>query len=246
MSPLLLPARHRLAVAVTLAVATAAVREITPALLALGVGLVLTVAARPPAGLLLKAFLRLNAFFLLIFFTLPLGFGVPQGPAFDLGFAHFSLRGAVIALVMLLKANAVALMFIALPGRCSAHENCRALKSLGAPDKLVTLLLLMAGHIGLFARELEALKQATKLRGFVPRFSLHTLRTSANLAAMLLIRAHDKSKRMDEAMRLRGFSGRFALGADTAAATPAALALTLAGLAAALAILAAGLYLGPS
>ncbi len=242
MSGLDLPARHRLLVALALAVGTAAAKGLTPALTALGVGLLIAGLERPPLRLLGTAFARLNAFFLLLFCTLPLGFGAPTGPALSLGPVHFTLRGAEAALVMLLKANAVSLFFICLPGRRPPAENCRALRGLGVPEKLVTLLLLMGRHIGLFARELEGMRRAAKLRGFVPRCSLHTLRTSANLAAMLLIRSFDKSGRMDAAMRLRGFSGRFALEPDKAEAGPAARLLTACGLLMALAIPAAGLY----
>jgi cobalt/nickel transport system permease protein len=240
-----LPAEYRIIAAVALAIAAATARDFASAFAALGVGLVLTALERPPATLLLKAFTRLNTFFLLLFCTLPLGFGPPVGPALALGPVHFTLQGVMAATVMLIKANAVTLIFIALPGRLGARENCRALRNLGFPDKLVTLLLLMGGYIGLFARELEALRSAAKLRGFAPSFSLHTVRTSASLAAMLFIRAWDKSARMDRAMRLRGFDGRFVLYGERVPAGPAALALTGACLLAALAIPAVGLYVGP-
>ncbi len=243
-APPLLPARHRILLALALAVATAAARSFAAALPALGLGLLLLVLERPPLRPLLRTLLRLNTFFLLLFCTLPLGFGPPGGPAIVLGPVHFTLQGATIALLMLIKANAAALFFLTLPGRRGAAENCRALRGLGVPDKLVTLLLLMESHIGLFLRELESLRRAAKLRGFRPRPSLHGLRATANLAAMLFIRAYDKSKRMDEAMRLRGFTGRFTLYAENTPAEPAALLLTGAGLAAALAILALGLYFG--
>jgi cobalt/nickel transport system permease protein len=50
---------------------------------------------------------------------------------------------------------------------------------------------------------------AAKLRGFQPTTGLHTYRTVANLLGMVLVRGYDRSRRVYEAMVLRGFCGAF-------------------------------------
>jgi cobalt/nickel transport system permease protein len=48
-----------------------------------------------------------------------------------------------------------------------------------------------------------------KMRGFVPRSDIHTYRCYAYLVGMLLVRSYDRAERINQAMLLRGFSGRY-------------------------------------
>ena len=48
-----------------------------------------------------------------------------------------------------------------------------------------------------------------KCRGFRARTDLHTLRTIGYLVGMLLVRSLERSDRIMEAMKCRGFDGRF-------------------------------------
>jgi cobalt/nickel transport system permease protein len=48
-----------------------------------------------------------------------------------------------------------------------------------------------------------------KIRGFQPRTNLHTYRSYAYLAAMLLVHSHDRADRVYQAMLCRGFHGKF-------------------------------------
>jgi cobalt/nickel transport system permease protein len=48
-----------------------------------------------------------------------------------------------------------------------------------------------------------------KIRGFKPRTNLHTYRSYAYLAAMLLVRSFDRAERVFQAMLCRGFNGTF-------------------------------------
>ncbi|NLV97065.1 MAG: cobalt ECF transporter T component CbiQ, partial [Desulfovibrionales bacterium] len=42
-----------------------------------------------------------------------------------------------------------------------------------------------------------------------PRTNMHTYRTLGNLLAMVFVNSYDRSTRVYQAMRLRGFSGQF-------------------------------------
>jgi cobalt/nickel transport system permease protein len=48
-----------------------------------------------------------------------------------------------------------------------------------------------------------------KIRGFAPRTNLHTYRSYAYLVGMLFVRAAARAERVHQAMRCRGFDGRF-------------------------------------
>jgi cobalt/nickel transport system permease protein len=48
-----------------------------------------------------------------------------------------------------------------------------------------------------------------KIRGFRPRTRLHTYRSYAYLVGMLFVRAAARADRVHQAMRCRGFNGRF-------------------------------------
>ncbi|MBA7550739.1 hypothetical protein ES705_43262 [subsurface metagenome] len=55
------------------------------------------------------------------------------------------------------------------------------------------------------------MRNAMKIRGFKPKTNIHTYRTFAYLAGMLLIRSYDRSERIYRAMICRGFHGEFYL-----------------------------------
>ena len=122
-----------------------------------------------------------------------------------------SREGLLIALMIVLKANAVALAMLALVGSLEPVVFGHALGRLGVPDKLVHLLLLTVGQIHLLHRELLRLRQAMRARAFVPRSDRHTWKSYGHLVGMLLVRSLDRSRRILAAMRCRGFHGRLYL-----------------------------------
>jgi cobalt/nickel transport system permease protein len=201
-----------------------------PSLLwALTLALGLAAAAGLPWPLLGRRLLALEWFLLIPVLTLP--FAVPGEPLPALGALAASREGLVRALVLLLKANAIAIALLALAGSLGPAAFGHALARLGVPEKLVHLLLLTVRQIHLLDAELKRLRQAMRARAFVPRTDRHTWRSLGWLIGMLLVRATERSRRVLGAMCCRGFRGRLQLldspawdGADTA------LALALAGL----------------
>ncbi len=80
--------------------------------------------------------------------------------------------------------------------------------------------------------EYRRLRLAMRARGFAPKTDRHTLRTFGFLVGMLVVRAAERSERVLDAMRCRGFDGRFHALATTrfALADAVGLALLAAGL----------------
>lgn len=206
-------ARHKLLAAFALAFAVASLSSLALSALSLGGATVLALAARLPRRTAVSALLRVNVFFLFLLCVMPLAFGdiAPKDAIFSLGPVHWTPAGFTAAFRAALKGNAILFLFLALPGTSPFVLNCKALLDLGLPEKLVTLLQLVARHAVTLRRELNALFTAAALRGFTPRCNPRTYRTTAYLAGMLLVRALDRSRRIEKAMLLRGFTGKLPL-----------------------------------
>lgn len=184
-----------------------------PGLLA---ALMVVTLAHVPQKALIKALIPVNFFCLFLWFVLPWSYILPnQPPLFSFGFLSIYPAGLKLALLISLKANAITIMFLALAGTSSVSANGRALSRLRVSKKLVTLLLITHGNLALFEREAIRLWQAARLRGFVPNNSVATYKTFAWLVAMLLLRSWQKANHVEQAMRLRGFRGRFPLFTDS-------------------------------
>lgn len=199
--------RMRVLLAVLLAVALALLRQMTACCLGLGLGCVLLGLAQAPLGPLWRRLVAINIFILFLWLVTP--WTTPGAVVWQWHFIQVSREGVYLSLLVTLKSNAIACVFLALVASLPAATLGHALERLGCPDKLVFLFLFTGRYIHLLAGEWQDLMTAARLRGFRPRTNLHTYRTVSSLLGLLLVRSHDRAQRTHEAMRLRGFSGRF-------------------------------------
>ena len=169
--------------------------------------LALCLAARVPGRVLFSRLLAVNAFMLSLLILLP--WGVPGNPLFQIGAFTYSQAGLMQAGRIVLRGNAILLLLTALIGTMEPHTFGHALRRLGIPAKLTNLLLFTIRYIAVMEDEYRDLRRAMTVRAFRPRLNLHTLRSIGYLVGMLLVRALDRSERINEAMKCRGFLGRF-------------------------------------
>jgi cobalt/nickel transport system permease protein len=169
--------------------------------IALGSGLTVAV--------LIRRLLALEGFLLVLLLTLP--FTLSGETVFTLGSLNASREGVQASALILLKANAVILVLLALVGGLEPVVFGHALARLGVPRKLVHLLLFTVRQIHLLQREYLRLRQAMRARAFVPRSNRHTWNSFAYLMGMLLLRSVERARRVLAAMRCRGFDGRLYL-----------------------------------
>ena len=174
---------------------------------AVGLAFVLCVTARMPDGTLLKRLLAVNAFMLLLILLLP--WGVPGTPILQVGPLTYSEAGFQEAWRIALRGNAIVLALTAFIGTLEPVTFGHALERLRAPRKLVQVLLFTVRYIAVFEQEYGELRRAMIMRGFRPQFDRHTLRSFGHLVGMLLVRALDRSERIQAAMRCRAFAGVF-------------------------------------
>lgn len=199
--------RARLLALAALAVLTAVLHTRVAAGCALALGLSLTAMARIRPRDALSRLLPVNAFIVFLWLVLP--FSAPGRPIWSLGPLAATWEGLELALLITLKANAMLLAFLALAGTMPAPQLGHALARLGAPRRLCLLLLFTYRHLHVLAQEYQRLRTAARVRAFTPKTNLHTYRTFAYLAAMVLVRGFDRAQRVRQAMLLRGFAGKF-------------------------------------
>ncbi|MBC8317731.1 MAG: cobalt ECF transporter T component CbiQ [Desulfobulbaceae bacterium] len=162
--------------------------------------------SRFDTGVVVRRLLAVNFFTAFLWLTLPLTYG---GEALTLGFVTVSRQGIAMAALVTLKANCIVLIFLALVSTSPVSSLGHALRKLGVPEKLCLLFLFSYRYVIVIAQEFQRLLRAAKIRGFIPRTNIHTYRTYAYLFAMTLVKSWNRAHRVQQAMVLRGFNGRF-------------------------------------
>jgi cobalt/nickel transport system permease protein len=201
-----LDARWKLA-ALTLALLVVAALQTVPAA---SVALVGSVLLAGTSRLPLRWYLtRLGAVALfLLLFVILLPFLLREGKTWDLGPIHLPY-GLAVALLLCLKALAVVTLTLVLLATTPLHVTLQAAHALRVPGLLVQLAMLTFRYIFVLSAELARLRIALQVRGYRNRANRHSYRTAGHVAGTLLVRGYERAERVGQAMRCRGFDGRF-------------------------------------
>ncbi|MFH1117229.1 MAG: cobalt ECF transporter T component CbiQ [Pseudomonadota bacterium] len=199
--------RARILAALVFSVVTALIHSLWAAALASVFPAVLILAARISIRGVMSRLAVVNTFILFLWLFLPF---TSQGEiVYAFGPLKVHDEGLRLALLMTLKSNAIVMALIALLATCPVVNLVHALSHLGVPDKLVHLFFFCFRYLHVIHDEYHRLANAMKIRGFRPRTDIHTYRSVAHLVGMLLVRSFDRSSRILDAMKCRGFKGRF-------------------------------------
>ena len=79
------------------------------------------------------------------------------------------------------------------------------------PAGLVQLMMFSIRYIDVLRAEYLRLRVAMKVRGFRPGTNRHSYRSMGYLVGMMLVRAVERSERIMDAMKCRGFTGQIHL-----------------------------------
>ncbi len=146
-------------------------------------------------------------FLVLIWIFLPITF---EGKVlYVLGPFAITLPGIILSAKITVKSIAILLIFMALIATMSIASLGHALDRIGFPSKLVHLLLMTYRYIFVIEDEYKRLWTAIKIRGFKPKTNIHSYKTYAYLIGMLFVRASVRGDRVYQAMKCRGFKGKF-------------------------------------
>ncbi|MBF0476478.1 MAG: cobalt ECF transporter T component CbiQ [Deltaproteobacteria bacterium] len=182
-------------------------QSLTAALAALVLPVILVALARLDFKRLMTRLAVVNGFILFTWFFIPFTF--PGRVIYSIGPLDIHWEGVLYACLLTVKSNAIILALIALLGTSPVLDVVHALSHLGVPDKLVHLFFFCFRYLHTIREEYHKLSEALKVRSFRPGTNLHTYRTYAYLVGMLLVRSFHRSQRILEALKCRGFSGRF-------------------------------------
>ena len=180
-----------------------------PALLGLMCALILVKASKLNIKRTLRRVIAMDFFMLMLICVLP--FTTPGEPMFTLFGLTASWQGLLHALLITIKANAVLLVLFSLVATMSASTLGHALAHLKVPDKLVHLMLFMVRYLDVIGQEYQRMRRAMQARAFVLRTNRHTWTSIGYLFGMLLIRSVERAERISDAMKCRGFCGRYYL-----------------------------------
>jgi cobalt/nickel transport system permease protein len=199
--------RFRVVFATVYSFTVALLNQFPSLLFALAFSLVLALMARLNARDVSKRLFVVFLFLLLIWVVLPFTF---EGEAvYSFGTLAITKPGLVFSAQITLKSLSILLAFIATIATMTTVTLGRALNRMHIPGKLVHLLLINYRYIFVIEQEYQRLWTAIKIRGFQPKTSLHSYKTYAYLIGMLFVRASIRAERVSQAMRCRGFKGRF-------------------------------------
>lgn len=176
-------------------------------LVALGIALFLVIYERVQPKGVLRRVLAVNVFVLTLIALLP--WSVPGETLLSLGRFSYSREGLLQATTIALRANTILLLMISFVSTLEPVTFAHALERLKMPSRMVQLYLFTIRYVAVIEEEYAQLRTAMSIRGFQPRLNRHTLRSFGYLIGMLLVRALDRSERITNAMKCRGFTGRF-------------------------------------
>jgi cobalt/nickel transport system permease protein len=201
--------RWKLAGLLLAALALAFVRTWGPAMAALAGSMVIVALARLPWRWYLRRLATALTMYVLFLIWLP--FVVESGDAtVDLGgVLTLSLTGLLHLFVLSAKLVGMVSLMLVMLATTPLYDTFKAARSLCVPGVLVLLMLLTYRYVFLLMDEFARLRTALRVRGFRNRASLHSYRTIGQVAGTLLVRSHERSERVGQAMRCRGFDGAF-------------------------------------
>jgi cobalt/nickel transport system permease protein len=121
----------------------------------------------------------------------------------------FNLRGLILAATIIAKAVAIALLMEPLVSTAPLPVTLHGLTRLGAPEMVAQMVLLSHRYVHVFRHEARRMAEGMRVRGFSMKTNLETLRAIANFLGMLFVRSFERTERVFDAMRARGYTGRF-------------------------------------
>ncbi|HEV3444791.1 MAG TPA: cobalt ECF transporter T component CbiQ [Gemmataceae bacterium] len=199
--------RWKLAAVLVAALVLSVLNYLPAAALGLAGALVLAALARLQPVWYLRRIGALALF--MVWFVVLLPWLLPNaGPSFSLGPVHLSY-GMTLALLLCLKAFAIVTLFMVHLATTPLPVTLKAAHALHMPGLIVQVALLSYRYIFVVAGEFTRLRIALRVRGYRNRADRHSYRTIGQVSGVLLVRGYERAERVGQAMRCRGFDGRF-------------------------------------
>jgi cobalt/nickel transport system permease protein len=191
----------------------ASLGHLVSAMFAIGISLVILLAARVSMARVLMRLLAIAGFVSMFLAVMPFTVPVHSGDMVvifgGLDWLGFNLRGLLLAATIAAKAVAITLLMEPLLSTAPLPVTLHGLSRLGAPEVVGQMVLLSYRYLHVFRHEARRMSSGMQVRGFRKRSDLQTLRAVANFLGMLFVRSFERTERVFDAMRARGYRGRF-------------------------------------
>ena len=168
------------------------------------VTVLLYLASKLPLSFLLNRLRYPGLFIVIVILLVPFAAGetvlVQLGP--------FALKQEGLEAVLLIATRFLCILTITLVlfGTAPLMTSIKAMRSLRLPNVIVDMMLLAYRYLEEFGDTRTTMQRAMQVRGFKgDRFSFRTVNVLAGLAGSLLVRSYNRSERVYQAMRLRGY-----------------------------------------
>ncbi len=130
-------------------------------------------------------------------------------PVYHYGVIKIYREGLVLTSVVFLRLSSIVILIFILINTERSSSIIAAVRYFRIPDKLVSIFTMTYRYIFFYNQELIRLRNASVLRGGSTLSSLAHLRNGAGTAFSMLLKGYEQSERVNDAMCMRGFSGRF-------------------------------------
>ena len=211
--------RCKIAALVAYSFLVASLQHLAAALAAVAVSVLALVLARSSLARALMRLLAITGFLAMFLVVMPLSAPAHPGDTVlvvtGVDWLGFNLRGLYKALAIAAKGIAIALLMEPLLTTAPLPVTLHGLTRLGAPDMVGQMVLLSHRYLHVFRHEAERMAAGMRVRGFRKRTDLETLRAVANFLGMLFVRSFERTERVFDAMRARGYRGHFPAPAAT-------------------------------
>ncbi len=141
----------------------------------------------------------------LLVLAVPLAFFVLPLPLLASDWVAGLRLAALIAVKGVSLATLAAVLLVSAP----PDATLKAAHALCIPGLFVQLGLLSYRYLFVIGDELARLRVALRVRGFRNRANAHSYHTVGQAAGTLLVRGYERAERVSQAMRCRGFDGKF-------------------------------------
>lgn len=187
--------------------------RLVPAMLAASLGICL--ASRLPAKFLWRRLRYPGIFVLFLAVVLPLFSG--ETVLFGVGPISIKEEGSLAFLLILSRFASIVTIGLVIFGTSTIRTSIEALRAVGLPPILADMMLFSYRYLDELGETLTKMRRATTLRGFTGNRLRSNLSTFAALLGSLLVRSHERSERVYNAMVLRGYGVEKKRGHDFSA-----------------------------
>ncbi|MFH1153464.1 MAG: cobalt ECF transporter T component CbiQ [Pseudomonadota bacterium] len=191
----------------------ASLTHLGPAAAAIGISVVIMALSRVSLARVLIRLMAIAGFVGMFLVVMP--FSAPAHPGDTvlvfggMSWTGFNLRGLILAVTIAAKAVAITLLMEPLLSTAPLPVTLHGLSRLGIPEIVGQMVLLSYRYLHVFRHEASRMSQGMGVRGFRKRTDLATLKAVANFLGMLFVRSFERTERVFDAMRARGYRGRF-------------------------------------